>query len=365
MSFRKAYARTFGPLLSAFSKRRKRDTYNPKREAITAPDIPTVYTIYDYNEGKCERIATDQLVHCMPHTHDTHNTWINVDGLRKEEVERLCANFGIHPLLTEDILSTGQRAKADDMDSHLFCLLPMLTYNQDTGLIHTEQLSIVLGDNYVISFQPDPKQDPFDPLREKLRNDLAPVRKKTVDYLAYCLIDAVVDDYFTVLEKLSDRLEKLEDEVVIKPNSAVLLKITLLRQEIMVVKRAISPVRELVNSFWHSDNELIREINHKYFKDIYDHISLAIEYTENYREVAINLQDLYMNQVNTRMNEVMKILTVVTTLLAPATVIGGIFGMNFDIIPFQHHHHGFIIAVVSMLSISVLMLLLFRKKGWF
>ncbi len=174
-----------------------------------------------------------------------------------------------------------------------------------------------------------------------------------------------MDDYFQVLEQLSDRLEKLEDEVVIKPNSSVLFKITLLRQEIMVVKRAITPVRELVSSFWHSDNSLIRDINRKYFKDIYDHISLAIEYTENYREVAINLQDLYMNQVNTRMNEVMKILTVVTTLLAPATVIGGIFGMNFDKIPYAHHEHGFTIAVVLMLSSSTLMLLWFRRKGWF
>lgn len=365
MSFRKAYARTFGPILSAFSKRRKRETYNPKREAVTSPGVPTVYTIYDYDEGKCELITTDQLEHCSPHANKALNTWINVDGLRKEEVERLSASFGVHPLLTEDILSTGQRAKADDMDTHLFCLLPMLTYSKDTGLIHTEQLSIVLGQNYVISFQPDPQQDPFDPMREKLRNTLAPMRKKTVDYLAYCLIDAVVDDYFVVLEQLSDRLEKLEDEVVVKPNSAVLLKITLLRQEIMVVKRAITPVRELVSSFWHSDNELIRDVNRKYFKDIYDHISLAIEYTENYREVAINLQDLYMNQVNTRMNEVMKILTVVTTLLAPATVIGGIFGMNFDKIPFAHHEHGFTIAVVLMLSTSILMLLLFRKKGWF
>jgi magnesium transporter len=178
-------------------------------------------------------------------------------------------------------------------------------------------------------------------------------------------MDAVVDDYFTVLDKLSDRLEKLEDEVVTHPNSSVLLKITLLRHEIMVVKRAITPVRELVTSFWRSESTLIDPANKKYFKDVYDHIALAIEYTENYREMALNVQDLYMNQVNTRMNEVMKILTVVTTLLAPATVIGGIFGMNFDKIPYAHHPHGFTIAVIGMLSVSVLMLFFFRKKGWF
>ena len=293
-------------------------------------------------------------------------SWINVDGLRKEEVERLCNHFGIHPLLIEDILSRGQRAKADDFETQLFALLPMLYYNNDTGIVQQEQLSIVLIGNVVISFQPDPKQDPFNPLREKLKNPSAPVREKSSDYLAYSLMDAVVDDYYSVLEKLSDRLEKLEDEVIRRrPNNSILIKISMIRHELMTVKRAITPVRELISSFRHSDNPLIHDVNRKYYKDVFDHITLAIEYTENYREMAINLQDLYMNQVNTRMNEVMKILTVVTTLLAPATVIGGVFGMNFDRIPFSHHPHGFTYAVVGMLSISFLMLLYFRRKGWF
>lgn len=363
--FRTAYKATIGQILTAFSKRKKLNTYNPKRIVVSSADTPTVYSLCHYNEAFYEAASTRALSQCTRSRREQTNTWINVDGLKKEEVEELCSGFNIHPLLVEDILSTGQRAKADDMDSHLFCLLPMLTYNNDTGLVQTEQLSMVFGTDYLISFQPDPRTDPFDPLREKMKNELSPVRKKGTDYLGYCLIDAVVDDYFTVIDRLSDRIEKLEDEVVGRPNSSVLLKVTLLRHEIMVVKRAITPVRELVSSFWHSDNPLITAANKKYFKDVYDHIVLAIEYTENYREMAINLQDLYMNQVNTRMNEVMKILTVVTTLLAPATVVGGIFGMNFDKIPYAHHPHGFTIAVTFMLSISVIMLLYFRKKGWF
>lgn len=363
--FRKAYKKTLGQILPSFSKRKKLNTYNPKREAVTASDIPTVYSLNHYNEKSLKTNVTESLKECTIDTSRDTVTWINIDGLRKNEVERLCDHFRVHPLLVEDILSIGQRAKADDMDAQMFALLPMLSYNNDTGMVQAEQLSIVLGEHLLLSFQPDPKQDPFNPLREKLKNDHAPVRKKSADYLAYCLIDAVVDDYFAVLERLSDRLERLEDEIVTRPNSSVLLKLTLLRHEIMVVKRAITPVRELVTSFWNSDSDLINDANRKYFKDVYDHIALAIEYTENYRETALNVQDLYMNQVNTRMNEVMKILTVVTTLLAPATVIGGVFGMNFDKIPYAHHPHGFAIAVGTMLSVSVLMLFFFRRKGWF
>ncbi|KAA5533364.1 magnesium/cobalt transporter CorA [Taibaiella lutea] len=347
------------------NKRKKLSTYNPKREIVTLPDMPTVYSNYSYNEKTIETFATKSFEQCTFHIDPQNVTWINVDGLRKEEVEELCERFHIHPLLAEDILSIGQRAKSDDIDSHLFALMPMLYYNTNTGLIQIEQLSIVLSENLLISFQPDPTQDPFNPLRERLKNPKTPVRERGADYLAYCLMDAVVDDYYTVIEKLSERLERLEDEVIRKPNDSILLKVSLIRHELMTLKRAITPVRELINSFRHSENPLVLDANRKYFKDVYDHITLAIEYTENYREMATNLQDLYVNQVNTKMNEVMKILTVVTTILAPATVIGGVFGMNFVKIPFSDHPHGFVYTVLIMLSISVLMLLYFRKKGWF
>jgi len=363
--FRRAYNKTIGQFLPLMNKRKKLSTYNPKREVVTQPDLPTVYSSFSYNKETVETFTTRSLDQCMLNVVPQNITWINVDGLRKNEVEALCEKFNIHPLLVEDILSIGQRAKMDDIESHLFALLPMLFYNNDTGLIQIEQLSIVLADNLLISFQPEPTQDPFDPLRERLKNAKTPVRERGADYLAYCLMDAVVDDYYVVIEKLSERLERLEDEVIRRPNDSVLLKISLISHELMTLKRAITPVRELISSFRHADNPLVLEANRKYFKDVYDHITLAIEYTENYREMATTLQDLYMNQVNTRMNEVMKILTVVTTILAPATVIGGVFGMNFTKIPFSGHPHGFVYTVLIMVSISILMLLYFRKKGWF
>ncbi len=365
MAFRTAYKRTLAQILPSFSKRKKINVYNPKRVIVTDLDTPAVYSIYNYNEKDVESFTTPSLRECTLSAQSGAITWINVDGLHKQEVEQLCNHFNIHPLLVEDILSIGQRAKVDDMETNMFALMPMLSYNNDTGVVQVEQLSIVLGKNLLISFQPDPQQDPFNPIRERLKNQSAPIRKKSADYLAYSLMDAVVDDYFAVLEKLSERLENLEDEVVTRPNNAILLKVTLLRHEIMTVKRAIAPVRDLITAFWHADNKLIESGNRKYFKDVYDHISLAIDYSETYREMALNVQDLYMNQVNTRMNEVMKILTVVTTLLVPATVIGGIFGMNFDKIPYAHHPHGFAIAVGTMAFISGMMLFWFKRKRWF
>jgi len=360
------YNKAIAKILIPFLGRSKKKNFNPKNPVtgVALPDMPTAYTIYSYNESSVEVRKTETLKECYPPESSRQTTWINVDGLKQEEVEALCEHFHVHPLLTEDILSTGQRAKADDMEIQLFCLLPMLTYNADTGMVLSEQLSIVLGENYVLSFQPDPSQDPFNSLREKLKNPNSLVRKKSADYLCYCLIDAIVDDYYNVLEKLSDRLEKLENEVMSKPNNVVLLKLNLLKHEIMVVKRAIAPVRELVGSLWRTDNPLLQEANRKYYKDIYDHISLATEYADNYREMGINLQELYMNQVNTRMNEVMKILTVVTTLLAPATVIGSIFGMNFNI-PYADKPHAFYACVIIMFSISAIMLLYFKRKQWF
>lgn len=352
--------------LNASAKNKLRRTFHPQRIVEQAPERPPVYSIYHYNAKELKaQVGKQSVDDCHPPESSEWVTWINMEGLRKADVERLCQNFSIHPLLAEDILSIGQRAKMDDMEVHLFSLMPMLSYNEDTGMVQLEQLSLVLGSGFVISFQSGSRVDTMAPVRERLKNNLSSIRQKGADYLAYSIMDAVVDDYFSVLERLSDRLERLEDEVVMKPNGSILVKVTLLRHELMVVKRAIAPVRELINAYWHTDSYLVADNNKKYFKDVYDHIVLAIEYAENYREMAGSLQDLYMNRINTRMNEVMKILTVVTTLLAPATVIGGIFGMNFDKIPFTHQPHGFIITVGSMLLVGFVMLLYFKKKGWY
>jgi magnesium transporter len=218
----------------------------------------------------------------------------------------------------------------------------------------------------VISFQEDAQRDVFTPLREKLRNHSSKVRQRTADFLCYALLDMIVDNYFIVMEKLGDRIEEVEDEVSRGNNPRALAHITHLRKELIVLKRNFSPVREVVNGFLRSESPLLEDRHSKYYKDVYDHIVQAIDLSENYRDVMVSLQDLHINNVNLKMNEVMKVMAIVTCLLAPATVIGGIFGMNFDEnVNFFHQRLGFYSAVSLMLVIPLIMLVIFRKRGWF
>ncbi|HEY0355721.1 MAG TPA: magnesium/cobalt transporter CorA, partial [Flavisolibacter sp.] len=200
---------------------------------------------------------------------------------------------------------------------------------------------------------------------DKLKMPNSKIRQRGADYLCYAMIDLIVDNYFFVMEKLADQIELVEEEVIRNSNKRSLARINKLRKELIILKRNISPVRDLVASIIRSENELLDDNTTKYFKDVHDHISQAYDLSENYRDIMISMQDLYINNVNLRMNEVMKVMAVVTCLMAPATVIGGIFGMNFDIIPTVHNQWGFYVAVSLMLLIPVVMLFIFKRRGWF
>jgi magnesium transporter len=280
-------------------------------------------------------------------------------------VEKVCTHFEIHPLLIEDILSINQRPKMDEVEGVLFCLLNMLYYNEAKQSVEQEQISIVLGRSFVVTFQEDASRDVFNPLRDRLKMASSKLRQRNADYLCYTMLDMIVDNYFLVMEKLGDRIELLEEEVIRNSNKRSLARINQLRKEIIVLKRNTVPVRDLIAGILRSDSELLDDRNTKYYKDIYDHIVQAIDLTDNYRDMMTSLQDLYINNVNLKMNEVMKVMAIVTCLLAPATVIGGIFGMNFDSIPYLHNQYGFWVAVGIMLIIPLWMVFLFRKRGWF
>ena len=301
--------------------------------------------VYDYNGKEVNEHKVENVADCYKFLDSPKISWINIDGLRKADVEEICNHFGIHPLIAEDILSIGQRPKMDELNGLLFCLLNMLYFNAETNSVETEQISIVLGKNFVISFQEDETKDVFNPLREKIKIAGSKLRQSGADYLFYSLIDMIVDNYFVVMEKLGEKIETLEEDITRYADTRTLSKINMLRKEMIVLKRNISPVRELINGILRSESNLVEEMTEKYFKDVYDHIVQANELAENYRDMMINLQDLYVSNVNLKMNEVMKVMAIVTCLLAPATVIGGIFGMNFDKIPWLHNEYGFFIAV--------------------
>lgn len=321
--------------------------------------------VYDYDATQINYKELSAVPDCFPYSDSPLVSWINIDGLRKADVEAVCAHYGIHTLISEDILSLGQRPKMDEINGLLFCLLNMLYFNEKDSAVEIEQISIVLGKNFVISFQEDDTRDVFNPLRERLKVNNTKIRQNGADFLFYALIDMIVDNYFVVMEKLGEKIETLEEDIVRQPNTRSLAKINMLRKEMIILKRSVAPVRELMNGILRSESGLILERTEKYFKDVYDHILQANDLAENYRDMMMNLHDLYLSNVNLKTNEVMKVMAVVTCLLAPATVIGGIFGMNFEIIPLLHNKWGFFISVALMLFIPLAMIRVFKKRGWF
>jgi len=353
--------------LNLFGTRRTREILNQNPTVIPfREDSKEVkITVHDYNASRSEMHEFVTVEDCFPFLTSDTISWINIDGIRKADIETVCNHFGVHPLILEDILSINQRPKMDELDNILFCLLNMLYYNSDQQAVEQEQISIVLGKNFVLSFQEDASRDVFNSLREKLKLSSSRIRQGGADYLCYTMLDLIVDHYYMVMDKLGDRIEELEEEVIRSSNKRSLAKINLLRKELIVLKRNISPVRELVNGFIRSDSDLLDDRSTKYFKDVYDHIVQANDLSETYRDVMINMQDLYINNVNLKLNEVMKVMAIVTCILAPATVIGGIFGMNFDDIPYAHKEWGFFLAVGFMFLIPVWMIWIFKRRGWF
>lgn len=325
----------------------------------------TLISVYEYNNSEVKLEQLENVEDSYKYLLSPNISWINFDGLKKADIDKISNHFGIHPLIAEDIFSSGQRPKMDELNNLLYCLLNMLYFNEKNLSVESEQISIVLGCNFVISFQEDASRDVFNPLREKIKAVGSKIRQSNADYLFYSLIDMIVDSYFVIMEQLGEKIEDLEEDITNRPDTQTLAKINMLRKEMIFLKRNISPVREMINGILRSECELIEDKTEKYFKDIYDHIIQANELAENYRDMMINLQDLYLSNVNLKMNQVMKVMAVVTCLLAPATVIGGIFGMNFNRIPWLHNPYGFFIAVGLMFLIPLWMIWIFRKRGWF
>ena len=321
--------------------------------------------LVEYNNENCIFKKLENIEQSYDHLHTKEISWINIDGIKKTEVEKISGHFGIHPLIVEDILSTGHRPKTDQINGLLFCVLNMLYFNEKDCSVETEQISIVLGKDFVISFQEDASRDVFNSLREKIKIPNSKVRQNGADFLFYTLLDSIVDHYYIVMEKLAEKIEELEEDIIKHADNRTLIKINMLRKEMILLKRSIGPVRDLINGILKSENELIELKTEKYFKDVFDHIIQANDLAENYRDMMINLQDLYMSHVNLKQNEVMKVMAIVTCLLSPATVIGAVFGMNFEQIPMLHNKWGFGICFLLMVSIPIWMISFFKRRNWF
>ena len=291
-------------------------------------------------------------------------TWLNIDGVHKPEIiEQVGTHFGIHPLVLEDIANTGQRPKIDDFDEYIFVVLRMLRFDEKENETKTEQVSIVLGRDFVISFQ-ELEGDVFDAIRERLRNNKGRIRKIGADYLAYTLIDAIVDNYFIILEKLGETIEDIEDKLVTNTSTETLRTIHDLKREMVFLRKSVWPLREVISRMERSESPLINKSTHIYLRDVYDHTIQVMDSVETFREMLSGMLDIYLSSVSNRMNEVMKVLTVIATIFIPLTFLAGIYGMNFRHMPELELPWSYPAILTLMFTVAILMVVYFRRKKW-
>ena len=291
-------------------------------------------------------------------------TWINVDGLHEIDViEKIGVHFGIHPLVLEDILNTGQRTKAEEFDNYIYIVLKMLVFDETVDHITAEQVSLILGAHSLISFQ-EKEGDVFDFVRERIRKARGRIRKSGCDYLAYALMDAVVDHYFVILEKLGDKIELLEDQLLEAPTPRILEDIHRLKREMIFFRKQVWPLREVINSLIKDPSELIQETTHIFLRDVYDHTIQVIDTIESFRDLLSGLSDLYLSTVSNRMNEVMKFLTIIATIFIPLTFVAGIYGMNFEFMPELKWPWAYPALWLLLIMISASMIFWLKRKNW-
>ncbi|ANI89905.1 magnesium and cobalt transport protein CorA [Arachidicoccus ginsenosidimutans] len=338
---------------------------NPTDNELRQDAEKSVITVFEYDSQTVNEYHLNEINECSQFINSSKNIWINIDGLRRTDVKSLCAIFQIDPLIEEDILSIGQRSKSDMFDNFVYCLMFMLSYSEEKDVLNKEQISLILGKNFVLTFQDEAEKDSFDKVRQRLRNKANKMQQYGADFLYYALLDAIVDDYFIAMDVFAEKVEKAEDQTIHDLSRISMPFILFLRKELLVFRRTIYAARDVISSLNKNENELFDKRTLRYLKDIYDHIFQATEMVENYREGMANLQDLHMNQANLKMNESMKVMAVVTCLLAPAAVLGGIFGMNFSQMPFLHDPYGFYVCAAAMLLIPIWMIYVFKKRGWF
>ena len=320
--------------------------------------------VFDYNIEFIEEKELKNVEEAFSIGNDSTKTWINVNGLNHvEQIEKLGQHFELHPLIIEDIASTKQRPKVDEYEDYLFIVLKMLYFDEGQNL-KIEHISFVLGNNYVLSFQ-ETEGDVFEPVRDRLRAGKGRARGLGADYLLYILMDAIVDNYFALIETFGDKIEVLEDKLFDnKSDENITSEIQILKKEILKIRRAVYPLREVINKLEKAENVLINEKTHNYLRDLYDHIIQVSESIDIYREMIWGLMDMYMSTISNKMNEVMKVLTIMASIFIPLTFLAGIYGMNFENIPELKFEYGYFVLLGIMLLVFVGMIYYFRKRRW-
>jgi magnesium transporter len=320
--------------------------------------------IIDYDEAQLEEKEAKTVEECFPFKDKPTVTWINIDGLHDVGIiEKLGEYFGLHPLLQEDILNTDQRPKMEDSEDYLFIVLKMLYHDEAADEITAEQVSLILGSNFVISFQ-EREGDVFNFVRERIRTKKGRIRKEGADYLAYALIDAIVDNYFIILERIGEKIEEIEEELVTNPMPETLQTIHSLKRGMIFLRKSVWPLREVISTLERAESPLIQEATGIYLRDVYDHTIQVIDTIETFRDMISGMLDIYLSSISNKMNEVMKVLTIIATIFIPLTFIAGIYGMNFEYMPELGWRWGYPLIWLVMSTILVTMVVYFKRKRW-
>ncbi|MDX2303023.1 MAG: magnesium/cobalt transporter CorA [Microscillaceae bacterium] len=324
-------------------------------------------SLIDYTEAYYKEKVIKDIRECYELTEKPSVSWINIDGVHDTQiVKTLGMYFRLHPLMLEDIVDTGQRPKVDFYEENIFVVLQMLTFNEQTKKIDTEQVSLILGQNFLLSFQEDKTGDVFEGIRERLRKKSkgSKLRNSGADYLFYLLIDTIVDHYFLVLEGVGEELEALEANIIHDQTPRDFTKqIYEKKRQLSQVKKSALPLRETVARLIREEEKFF-SANNFYLRDLYDHTIQVLDTTESYIDVCSNLMDLFLSFIGNKTNDVMKILTIFSTIFLPLTFIAGVYGMNFKYMPELESHYGYFMTWVLMISVAVGAVLYFKKQKW-
>lgn len=327
-------------------------------------------TVIDYDEKQYRKKTVENIEDTFPFRDSKTVTWINIDGLHEVQLlESMSRHFDIHPLVVEDILGTHQRPKIEIFDDYIFIILKMIRYDQENEAIEMEQVSLILGKNFVITFQ-EREGDIFDPLRTRIENGKGRARKSGSDYLAYAILDILVDHYFLVLEALGEEIESLETAVLEDNDPSLIERIHYLKRQLIDLRKTIWPLREVIGNLQRSESPLVTKTINRFIGDLHDHVMQTIDTLETYREMTSSILDIYLSMMSNRMNEVMKVLTIIATIFIPLSFLAGVYGMNFDTsistlnMPELESPYGYIMFWSLAVAIGVGLLIFFKRKRW-
>lgn len=363
-------------LLQARRRRasRRRKHAQPPGSLVYAgekPSSPVRIRVYDYDDDRLEEHVLEAAADWRPYRDSKTVTWIDVDGVHDVEMLRQIGSaFGIHDLTLEDIVHSNQRPKMEEYANYVFVVLQMMHYDHDTADVEAEQVSLIFGDGFVISFQEMKEGDAFEPVRKWLRDHRGRIRRSGADFLTYSLIDVVVDHYLDILEGLGEHIEDLEDVVASDPHPEIMKRIVGLRRRVMLLRRSIWPLRDVISALERSELPFIAAETDHYFRDVYDHAVRTSEMIESSREILSSLSDLHLSALSYRMNDIMKMLAIIATFFLPLTFIAGVYGMNFDPgssplnMPELTWYFGYPFALTLMGSVALGMFIFFRRRGW-